>query len=269
MPSKLVELYKYVIHPEATPCLDNHHLRFTRFFCNKQDTWVAGITLRSWQVVRKAPNSATTLPGPSGPPSGPKTSVSSNTAESSSGESFQSHFPDDRPVKPPDDWEDRLGEVSHFELEVSSIVISTNTFGDFSKCTILSELIQQEDMERLVDDARMLWQKFMHQPQTGRCLIVFLVLGRICHIIAENYDQSLHALVPIMGLEVGSASPRSVKTDADSRRRTARSEQTPSGKSGTRRSTTSASSFGASSRCTRCRRASRRRFSAFSRRRRN
>src|SRR5205814_2097878 len=80
-----------------------------------------------------------------------------------------------------------------------------NAFGDFSKCTIVSELIRPDKMEDIVGQARDLWQNFVHQPQTARCLIVFLVLGEICKIIASNYDENLRALAPIISPDVSGA----------------------------------------------------------------
>jgi hypothetical protein len=48
-----------------------------------------------------------------------------------------------------------------FRPEVSSIILSTNSFGDFSKCTVVSEFMEEEIMLEIARDARKLWQKFM------------------------------------------------------------------------------------------------------------
>ncbi|KAE9372599.1 hypothetical protein N431DRAFT_439681 [Stipitochalara longipes BDJ] len=58
---------------------------------------------------------------------------------------------------------------------MSSIAISTNAFGDFSKCTIISDLIKDETMQGIVEESQRILQKFIHQPQTGRCLVFLLV----------------------------------------------------------------------------------------------
>lgn len=97
-----------------------------------------------------------------------------------------------------------LEELS-FELDVSSIVISTNAFGDFSKSTIVSELLTEETVRNIVEEARKLWQKFIHQPQTARCLVFFLILGKMCQKITENYTEAIHELTSILELNV---SPR-------------------------------------------------------------
>lgn len=93
-------------------------------------------------------------------------------------------------------------EKLSFELGVSSIVISTNAFGDFSKCTVISKLVGNDDMEGIVQSARQLWQKFIHQPQTARCLVFFLVLGKICEHITQNYKDAVEKLTSILELNV-------------------------------------------------------------------
>jgi len=87
-------------------------------------------------------------------------------------------------------------------LEISSIVLSTNPFGDFSKCTIISELINQEEMKAVVNEARKLWQQFVHQPQTGRCLVFLLVLGKLVQKITETYNVAINKLTSILELDV-------------------------------------------------------------------
>jgi hypothetical protein len=48
-----------------------------------------------------------------------------------------------------------------FRPEVSSIILSTNFFGDFSKCAVVSEFMDREKMLEVTQEARKVWQKFM------------------------------------------------------------------------------------------------------------
>jgi hypothetical protein len=52
----MLNLLIYVIHPSAAACLSNHVLRFSRFSYQKNDSWVANITLRCWRVGAKGPD---------------------------------------------------------------------------------------------------------------------------------------------------------------------------------------------------------------------
>jgi hypothetical protein len=184
----LLDLLVYVLHPSSAPCLGNHVLKFSRFSCQKGETWVASITLRSWRVDKNGLQ---------------RKDKSSQTSK------------DDEPIYLPtilkrvwrkaqddrDPNETRLENLS-FELDVSSIVISTNAFGDFSKSTIVSKLIGEEDMHNIVQDTCKLWQTFIHQPQTARCLVFFLILGKMCQKITRNYTAAIKELTAILELNV-------------------------------------------------------------------
>jgi hypothetical protein len=56
LPGEMLNLLIYVIHPAAAACLSNHVLRFSRFSYQKNDSWVANITLRCWRVGDKGPD---------------------------------------------------------------------------------------------------------------------------------------------------------------------------------------------------------------------
>lgn len=90
-----------------------------------------------------------------------------------------------------------------FNLTVSSLVISTNAFGDFSKCTILSETVDDFRLVKFVEDSHSLWQKFVHQPQTARCLVFLLALGVMCERLAEQYTTAIKAFASLLNLDVG------------------------------------------------------------------
>jgi len=93
----------------------------------------------------------------------------------------------------------RPGVIS---LNASSIVLSTNEFGDFSKCSIISEIFTDETLLQVEKDVPVLWQRFIHQPQTGRCLIFLLLLGRLCQAIAQEHQEAINYLTSVMNIEV-------------------------------------------------------------------
>lgn len=191
IPRKILELLVYVLHPESAPCLGDHIrdiLNFSRFSCQTGDTWVASITLRSWRVHSED------LAGDK-----ECTKESQNSSDD---------FPLPRNLRPV--WEKLkkpdVDERTIFKPEVSSIILSTNAFGDFSQCTVVSEFMDHKKMMDISAEARKLWQKFIHQPQTARCLVFFLLLGKMCEEITGHYEKAIKTLSSIMKLDVSQLS---------------------------------------------------------------
>jgi hypothetical protein len=194
IPQKLLELLVYVLHPESAECLGNHVLKFSKYSSERresqdsqdlQETWVTSITLRSWRVACTGP-----------PPTRARQTFSDSEPIYlpqylervwASGQIVEKTFP--------------LKMLS-FELCTSSIVMSTNAFGDFSKCTIVSDFLDNRTMERIVEDGRQLWNKFIHQPQTARCLVFLLILTEICQHINQNYEAAIKKISPFLELHV-------------------------------------------------------------------
>jgi hypothetical protein len=231
IPQELLDLLVYVIHTEAAACLGNHVLRFSRFSHQEREGWVANITLRSWRVTYRGPGPGKKKREPIGtaPSSNPTKGVPSTTPTASDKASQQKSkskldrgsykYNDDEPIFMPEElrkvWggsrmetQERLPlDVLSFELDISSVCLSTNPFGDFSKCLIVSELISDDDLCKIARKAREVWNKFVHQPQTARCLVFLLVLGHLCQRITENYAIAMKELTPILELNVSLNSP--------------------------------------------------------------
>ncbi|KAH8901092.1 hypothetical protein GQ53DRAFT_814577 [Thozetella sp. PMI_491] len=179
----------YVVHPEAATCIGNHQLRFSRFACQRGQTWVSHITLRYWRPCTEGTSTDVIAP-----------QVSADDAVKS--------LIDDRAIPLPSNlaniWRDKVESNDlRFVPEVSSMIISTNDFGDFSKFTIFSDLLDNDkgETEALVEEARKVWQKFVHQPQTARCLVFFLVLGKIVSKITSHYEGALRHIRRIQDLD--------------------------------------------------------------------
>jgi hypothetical protein len=195
IPREVLELLVYVIHPESAACLGDHVLNLSSFSCRTGDTWVASITLRSWRVESE-------------PVEKNKKGKRIEKREDLSDTSPEDCHDFRLPLNLKQVWVQKkgVGEDTIFKPEVSSIVLSTNSFGDFSKCTVVSGLFpdnkRDEKMESIVKDARILWQKFIHQPQTARCLVFFLVLGKFCHEITDHYEKAIEKLSSILKLDV-------------------------------------------------------------------
>jgi hypothetical protein len=218
----LLQLLLYVIHPESSACLSSHVLCLSRFSCQRGNTWIARITLRSW-IPQPDSGKRKTKSGKE------KTKGDPGNVPSDSDEDAHISLPkvdsdadEDAPISLPvvlsnvDPWQtnNTTGErlqppkPKPFKLTVSSLVISTNAFGDFSKCTILSETVDDFQLVKLVADSHNLWQKFVHQPQTARCLVFLLALGVMCEKIAEQYTKAIKDFASLLNLDVGHILPR-------------------------------------------------------------
>jgi len=197
----LLQMLLYVIHPEAAACLSTHVLSYSRFSSRKGNMWIARITLRSWiQQVSTSDSPA---------------------AESQNDVPIilpinRSGADDDAPIIFPEALKDsqevgdanvpvpaaETTEPKKFKLTVSSLVISTNSFGDFSKLTLMSETIDDSRLVSFATDCQTLWQKFVNQPQTARCLIFLLALGVMCERLAVQYNAAIEASSNILKLDV-------------------------------------------------------------------
>ncbi|KAF7506295.1 hypothetical protein GJ744_011868 [Endocarpon pusillum] len=182
-PERLIPLLVYVIHPESTACLRNHILHNPQFLCQKGNTWIASITLRSWLRSDKGADASATksmlvpkLPSDDDLISFPEEPTHAKSWYEENRNSNKNQMPDT------------------FRRTISSIILSTNVFGDFSKCTIISEDISEDNLVTLVDASRTVWQKFIHQPQTARCLVFLLALGMMCSKLHCQYTNAIDQL---------------------------------------------------------------------------
>lgn len=217
--SDVAKVLVYILHPESVDCLNNHALRFSRFSYQRKDPWMLGITLRSWSRVPKAKGTKHTPTKCADDLTRQQFGENMNT----SGESVNRNkgirtledydcSVDDRPIFLPDKLKCSLIDRSTFkeedqnpsqvELNVSSFVIKTNDFGDFSKCTIISEIIPSPRLRRLGYEAQIIWQRFIHQPQTARCLVFLLILGLMCQEMAERFKDAIKYFVSVTHLNV-------------------------------------------------------------------
>lgn len=90
-----------------------------------------------------------------------------------------------------------------FNPQVSSFVLATNSFGDFSMCTIISQLVTSDDLKDVIAPrAEKVWRLLVHQPQTGRCLVFFEVLKVVTRKITLQYREALNTLESVLNLDV-------------------------------------------------------------------
>lgn len=195
---RLLALFSCVIHVDSMDCFINHQSRFPDFSCQKGNTWVTRITLRSWSKSNITIDDYNERKKRAG------TSESTTTLPGSIGE-------EDVQILLPSTLHKSLQSINEaaftkekqnpgiVNLIVSSIVLSTNSFGDFSQCTIISELLDQEDVEKR---CKSIWEKFIHQPQTARCLAFLAILGLLCQKMADDYRRAMKYFIQTTKIDV-------------------------------------------------------------------
>ncbi|KAI1128833.1 hypothetical protein F5Y10DRAFT_291616 [Nemania abortiva] len=184
LPDELIRMLAFVVHPEAVLCLSNHVLHTPRFSFQKGPTWTASITVGSWILTDDAKRIPPRHNGvianePIGFPQELKDAAASH--------------------------EDSALMLSQTRVSffVSSIVLSTNAFGDFSRCSVISEANinkvddkdakakQQDEEVEVAEISNEIWQVFVHQPQTARCLVFLHVLGMLCTKLCQQYHDTI------------------------------------------------------------------------------
>ncbi|KLU80931.1 hypothetical protein MAPG_00027 [Magnaporthiopsis poae ATCC 64411] len=178
----IMGLVVYVSHPESAACLNSHLLKFPRFDCLNGDMWKARITLRSWQwpegqIRRRSRAPVKSAPVEPLPCTGEYTYDESICLPDHLKAGLHAHQPEFN---------------VNYQLKVSSFVLSTTLLGDFSKCTIFSDLIPEQEAEQLAKDSAEIWEIFVHQPQTARCLVFLLVLAKLCQEIASDCETAIY-----------------------------------------------------------------------------
>ncbi len=167
-------------------------------------TWMARITLLYWSLKSRDHR--------------PKSSGGTGGSNKTQSEVEKGLVKEDDTIFPPDDLGQPIKTTikSLFELDIpspikgehfiqrnaSSIVLSTNGLGDFGKCSVVSALIDQHTRTRLSKSTLEVWNAFVHQPQTTRCLVFLILLGSLCTAVAEHYSEILEALTSKVDLGV-------------------------------------------------------------------
>ena len=88
------------------------------------------------------------------------------------------------------------------EAHASSIVITGDHLGTFWICSVLSTLIDEDSVSRLVGEVKKLTELFIHRQSTGRRLSFIVLVGRLCANMAGEYDRIRDCLEKAVGVSV-------------------------------------------------------------------
>lgn len=198
-------LFIHALHPESVDCLGTHSLKYARFFGHGKDPWVSRITVRVWVLEQDPDPDSSTNPSPD---------TKARVICTEEGEENDEIY-EDEIIRLPTGlrdaleqvnkgaWEDHKDQAKRVVLTASSIITSTNDFGEFSKTSIFSKSMTDRNLLGLGKAAEELWQKFIHQPQTGRCLVFLLFLSVLCQEMSQHYQESMTYFTNMLNLEVG------------------------------------------------------------------
>ncbi|KAH7303389.1 hypothetical protein B0I35DRAFT_446717 [Stachybotrys elegans] len=185
-----------MLHPEILDCLENHTMRVSKFALEKKTSVIAHITIRSWSLEKKSgkrqeKQQKSQQPDPRG-----QDILEWNAPRFLNDEELI-RLPQelDKIYRVDKQTGDLKRDPPNMELKVSSIGMSTNEFGDFSKFTVITDLIPPRELKKLSRTVHDIWNKFVHQPQTGRFLVFSAILACICQEIAAHYHDAVRVFV--------------------------------------------------------------------------
>jgi hypothetical protein len=175
-------------------------LGFSRFFCHTGEPWLARITLRSWHLedYDQAKWNTTVKP-----------EAWANSRKEDNPIQLPKKFEKALEKLDPDKYKEHRGQehTKIIVLSLSSMVISTNPFGDFSRTTIVSNIVSGPKLQHAGNKAQELWHMFVHQPQTARCLVFLLFLGLFAQEIEKQYIDAANHLIGNWNLDVSCPFP--------------------------------------------------------------
>jgi hypothetical protein len=82
----------------------------------------------------------------------------------------------------------------------TSLVISTNPFGEFGKCTVISKIVPELTYLNVARQVFTLRAVFAYLPSVARCLIFLAFLGTLCDGMSTQYDQILSAMTETVAI---------------------------------------------------------------------
>ncbi|KAI1750062.1 hypothetical protein F4782DRAFT_548893 [Xylaria castorea] len=174
---KLVRMLAFVVHPEAVICLSNHVLHTPRFSFHKGPTWMTSITVGSWILTKTE-----------------RVSLKHDSVMAKESVELPAELKDAAVLQGGN--KALTSPQSRVSFFVSSVVLTTNAFGDFSRCTVISEFDDENAKPKrnepvVAEKCNEIWQVFVHQPQTARCLVFLHVLGELCTKICKQYTNTV------------------------------------------------------------------------------
>jgi len=153
------------------------HLGTTSVFAHtcSESTWSSSLTVMHWSISPfEDEKSGHVKRFPATAPSSPRSK----------------HSTPDRDMKTSAEQCYWMQETAH----ATTILMTSNSLGDFIKCSVVSEILPESEMYSFADTASEIWTMFSNQPQTGRCLAFLHLVGLLCEVTSVKYEKILDVL---------------------------------------------------------------------------
>ncbi|KAM0809294.1 hypothetical protein AB5N19_09637 [Seiridium cardinale] len=183
----LVGAMVYLWHPEALNAIDSYFGTTSRFMESREGlSWTTSINISHWVLSR---------------------CTTRDIERSSFYEGRKNgEFPPDSIAKIGATKKQLKHSVyprSEYAIEEQSslLVVTGDSFGHLWICSLWSSLTNSDTARSVVEGAvRRVQQKFIHQQNTGRCLVFLVLLGHLCEKLADEYENILERLDAVVGL---------------------------------------------------------------------
>ncbi|KAK0715081.1 hypothetical protein B0H67DRAFT_553679 [Lasiosphaeris hirsuta] len=172
----LVGPFVYIWHNELLDAFEDHLGSTSTFTHNSTETtWTASLTVLHWSILPfKNEKSGHVHRFPADDPL-PQRRKARQQPSSAAAKETQQHWITEK-------------------AEPTTILMTTNALGDFTKCSIVSKMLPECAIYRFADTATEIWTMFSNQPQTGRCLAFLHLVGLVCEATSAHYEEIMRVL---------------------------------------------------------------------------
>jgi hypothetical protein len=169
-----MQTFVYVWHIESLDTFDAHFSNYSRFLNMVETDWITGITLIYWSIEPLSDTDPDATAASDSHPPDPFDEGRRKARFSPKTFRAKKFFFRGKKQKQDTDTSQKSYTVQE---NATSLVISTNPFGEFGKCTLISKIVPEWTYWKVSGQVIYLWAAFAYLPSVARCLIFLAFLG--------------------------------------------------------------------------------------------